>query len=153
MIRRPPRSTLFPYTTLFRSPRSMIQSAHLIISKLCSITNTEFPFAISICKDFKSFSISKKCRSEEHTSELQSPDHLVCRLLLEKKNKKDNNASLKKHPRPYLYLFFLLIMRRTRIFFFFFFNDTATTEIYTLSLHDALPISKIYDPVGAFDNI
>src|SRR5574344_645056 len=51
-------------------------------------------------------------RSEEHTSELQSPDHLVCRLLLEKKKN----------------------------FFFFFFNDTATTEIYTLSLHDALPI-------------
>src|SRR5574337_953975 len=55
-------------------------------------------------------------RSEEHTSELQSPLNLVCRLLLEKKKKKKNN------------------------FFFFFFNDTATTEIYTLSLHDALPI-------------
>src|SRR5258708_1333425 len=57
-------------------------------------------------------------RSEEHTSELQSPDHLVCRLLLEKKTK----------PLSFLSSFF-------------FFNDTATTEIYTLSLHDALPIS------------
>src|SRR5574344_606654 len=56
--------------------------------------------------------LPKRARSEEHTSELQSPDHLVCRLLLEQKN----------------------------IIFFFFFNDTATTEIYTLSLHDALPI-------------
>src|SRR5574337_290456 len=55
-------------------------------------------------------------RSEEHTSELQSPLNLVCRLLLEKKKKK--------------------------IIIFFFFNDTATTEIYTLSLHDALPISR-----------
>src|SRR5574342_468789 len=94
MIRRPPRSTLFPYTTLFRSrsggkpppgnggnPRSCAPSAS---------------------------------RSEEHTSELQSPPDLVCRLLLEKKKKKIN---------------------------IFFFNDTATTEIYTLSLHDALPIS------------
>src|SRR5258708_24907813 len=68
MIRRPPRSTLFPYTTLFRSraPRSAIwRSASRI-----SIRN-----ALN----------SSSARSEEHTSELQSPDHLVCRLLLEKK--------------------------------------------------------------------
>src|SRR5260370_1071821 len=57
-------------------------------------------------------------RSEEHTSELQSHLNLVCRLLLEKKKKR----------------------HRSSIPFFFFFNDTATTEIYTLSLHDALPI-------------
>src|SRR5256885_1512553 len=57
-------------------------------------------------------------RSEEHTSELQSPCNLVCRLLLEKT--KYNSVD----------------------FFFFFFNDTATTEIYTLSLHDALPIYR-----------
>src|SRR5256885_633648 len=60
-------------------------------------------------------------RSEEHTSELHSPCNLVCRLLLEKK----------KQDLPLCLL----------ITFFFFFNDTATTEIYTLSLHDALPIS------------
>src|SRR6266498_1932251 len=63
-------------------------------------------------------------RSEEHTSELQSRPHLVCRLLLEKKKNKRIPLSLSC-------LF---------SFFFFFFNDTATTEIYTLSLHDALPI-------------
>src|SRR5690554_2554945 len=62
-------------------------------------------------------------RSEEHTSELQSRPHLVCRLLLEKKNKTNNPI--------HLHCFLL----------FFFFTDTATTEIYTLSLHDALPIS------------
>src|SRR3712207_3045856 len=63
-------------------------------------------------------------RSEEHTSELQSRQYLVCRLLLEKKN---NNTS------P-------VCTSSTCLFFFF--NDTATTEIYTLSLHDALPISS-----------
>src|SRR5258708_13044436 len=67
MIRRPPRSTLFPYTTLFRSLRQ-----HLIARFLCKLA----------LKD----RIRMLLRSEEHTSELQSPDHLVCRLLLEKKN-------------------------------------------------------------------
>src|SRR6202171_6675041 len=66
MIRRPPRSTLFPYTTLFRSPfaREPLRRA------------TQSACGSRIC-----------CRSEEHTSELQSPSYLVCRLLLEKKNK------------------------------------------------------------------
>src|SRR5947207_766679 len=63
-------------------------------------------------------------RSEEHTSELQSHSDLVCRLLLEKK---------KSHMESYDYLKSLCCL-------YFFFNDTATTEIYTLSLHDALPI-------------
>src|SRR5258708_10528060 len=68
MIRRPPRSTLFPYTTLFRSlPRHCPRwSNRLAASKAGSAA-------------------AKRFRSEEHTSELQSPDHLVCRLLLEKK--------------------------------------------------------------------
>src|ERR1041385_6347068 len=88
MIRRPPRSTLFPYTTLFRSIfrfTSAMQtgcSGRLGRPALNNLINGN--------------------RSEEHTSELQSRLHLGCRLL--------------------------------------FFNDTATTEIYTLSLHDALPI-------------
>src|SRR5258708_16411244 len=68
MIRRPPRSTLFPYTTLFRS--SANASKNSLPSK--PMTPCKKPAA----------AIS---RSEEHTSELQSPDHLVCRLLLEKK--------------------------------------------------------------------
>src|ERR1039457_5225184 len=89
MIRRPPRSTLFPYTTLFRSPYGAavgkVESAE-VLSKLGLEAGRDFLY-----------------RSEEHTSELQSPCNLVCRL--------------------------------------FFLNDTATTEIYTLSLHDALPIS------------
>src|SRR5438552_6661283 len=67
MIRRPPRSTLFPYTTLFRSQRRM--------------TAVREPGRRSP----KLRNSSRSLRSEEHTSELQSPDHLVCRLLLEKK--------------------------------------------------------------------
>src|SRR5258708_15947620 len=68
MIRRPPRSTLFPYTTLFRSAQALFVTAHYEAESL------------------KGNNLSaKSSRSEEHTSELQSPDHLVCRLLLEKK--------------------------------------------------------------------
>src|SRR3990167_3959099 len=87
MIRRPPRSTLFPYTTLFRS-----------------ITNSTLPKPAQWWLFFQEITLSaiSPLRSEEHTSELQSQSNLVCPL--------------------------------------FFFNDTATTEIYTLSLHDALPI-------------
>src|SRR5256885_10316521 len=71
MIRRPPRSTLFPYTTLFRSIRLVGIHQVLLGSQLC------VPGTPSVCKR----------RSEEHTSELQSPCNLVCRLLLEKKKK------------------------------------------------------------------
>src|SRR5258708_26497292 len=73
MIRRPPRSTLFPYTTLFRSERSTLHRNAAGIER-------EEPIVID-----RLFSLCYPARSEEHTSELQSPDHLVCRLLLEKK--------------------------------------------------------------------
>src|ERR1022692_4317817 len=99
-------------------------------------------------------------RSEEHTSELQSPCNLVCRLLLEKKKTKPSKIkqTSRKHSRrrPYAsysflrvllwcclsFWFYSLCLVSWFFFFFFFFNDTATTEIYTLSLHDALPISS-----------
>src|SRR3989338_5279022 len=90
MIRRPPRSTLFPYTTLFRSHASCVTSSE--IAFLCGPTRT--------------IAAHYTVRSEEHTTELQSQFHITFRLLI------------------------------------FFFNDTATTEIYSLSLHDALPISR-----------
>src|SRR6202451_431837 len=127
MIRRPPRSTLFPYTTLFRS-------------------------SMSICAPSFSSAISRRStgrvpiRSEEHTSELQSPEYLVCRLLLEKKNDKkaekttcfsvhDSDSAPRARrtpahlpapahtrtqshtlpaPRNYLFFFFLLIGRPRR---------------------------------------
>src|SRR5256885_210023 len=91
-------------------------------------------------------------RSEEHTSELQSPCNLVCRLLLEKKKKSAGilrrNAAARDvgtdrcTVRDVLTHPILVTIRRILPSFFFFFNDTATTEIYTLSLHDALPISR-----------
>src|SRR5256885_9797533 len=74
MIRRPPRSTLFPYTTLFRSRLAIISP-----TKRCGKTTVLKLLGALACKP----------RSEEHTSELQSPCNLVCRLLLEKKKEND----------------------------------------------------------------
>src|SRR5258708_13290582 len=94
MIRRPPRSTLFPYTTLFRSHsresscstgaphRGSTGRATTRSGRCCPAPTTQ----------------AGSRRSEEHTSELQSPDHLVCRLLLEKKN---NTSHTSIHPQSY----------------------------------------------------
>src|SRR2546423_3776210 len=78
MIRRPPRSTLFPYTTLFRSSSRIWKSAASYSERQRRLFTTKS--GIRFC-----FSIAKQNRSEEHTSELQSLAYLVCRLLLEKK--------------------------------------------------------------------
>src|SRR5690348_17701085 len=98
MLRRPPRSTLFPYTTLFRSAaaidimRGFGLSANDVQARISDrrvlkalllgngLTEAQLPAAFA--------AIDKSERSEEHTSELQSPVHLVCRLLLEKKKNK-----------------------------------------------------------------
>src|SRR5258708_9895781 len=87
MIRRPPRSTLFPYTTLFRSEGNSFSTMSCALSDLACLT---MPFDKGLRDDVDRQSFSScevSLRSEEHTSELQSPDHLVCRLLLEKKKK------------------------------------------------------------------
>src|SRR5258708_26434217 len=96
MIRRPPRSTLFPYTTLFRSYQERLPWA----SADCRDTRGEFPgsdshFALAAgdLADSQAKMGIAAGRSEEHTSELQSPDHLVCRLLLEKKKNKSTSPS------------------------------------------------------------
>src|SRR5258708_29604334 len=83
MIRRPPRSTLFPYTTLFRS---LGLKASMGIRNTLRTINSQ-----NVVAKLEGSDPALKDRSEEHTSELQSPDHLVCRLLLEKKKKKRNN--------------------------------------------------------------
>src|SRR5256885_13122903 len=91
MIRRPPRSTLFPYTTLFRSfidlGAGMMHALHgldAVITDHHVPTEREIPKALR--SDLLRFAESQdRIRSEEHTSELQSPCNLVCRLLLEKK--------------------------------------------------------------------
>src|SRR5436305_5251166 len=80
MIRRPPRSTLFPYTTLFRS--ALPSRVSVWPSRVPSVDIT--PVDISSIQTLTNFFLP--LRSEEHTSELQSRPHLVCRLLLEKKN-------------------------------------------------------------------
>src|SRR3990167_8303360 len=97
MIRRPPRSPLFPYTTLFRSPWLSMYRVHTVKKKYKGM-----PRGLSL----------RRLRSEEHTSELQSQSNLLFR--------------------------------------FFFFNDTATTEISPLSLHDALPISLVEYVQGTY---
>src|SRR3989442_2897054 len=78
MIRRPPRSTLFPYTTLFRSAPSTTPCAAETAAREGSVYATARPTPIS------KYAATGVGRSEEHTSELQSRPHLVCRLLLEK---------------------------------------------------------------------
>src|SRR5579864_4012657 len=135
MIRRPPRSTLFPYTTLFRSARRL------------AWTGRE-------SRRFPGRSRHAGPRSEEHTSELQSHVNLVCRLLLEKKKRELRDlewyAMTVKTSTPHRNVpvktgetlrapdGLCLVVLEPR--FVFFFNEPATTEIYTLSLHDALPI-------------
>src|SRR5256885_6948537 len=85
MIRRPPRSTLFPYTTLFRSRASC---------RAVPSTGTRLSGASP--RRPRSLPSPSRTRSEEHTSELQSPCNLVCRLLLEKKKKVSGGANLDK---------------------------------------------------------
>src|SRR3954449_12485298 len=136
MIRRPPRSTLFPYTTLFRSD---------VRPTRAPAGGRSHPRRIPVT------------RSEEHTSELQSHSHLVCRLLLEKK-KTSNQAKAEqqspdaarqpshhaagtgKPPQSRRLPSTRLSTRSCSPSSFFFFNDPAPPEIYPLSLPAALPI-------------
>src|SRR2546427_5908625 len=87
MIRRPPRSTLFPYTTLFRSPAARLP--------LPAPTRARSGSARDTGPAYPACRATPACRSEEHTSELQSQSNLVCRLLLEKKKKKSHTQAEK----------------------------------------------------------
>src|SRR5438876_8195805 len=91
MIRRPPRSTLFPYTTLFRSGLAEFRREVIRLGAYLGWAESDV-------------------RSEEHTSELQSPVHLVCRLLLEKKKKKSNTS----HGRPLSHRSYVMIMHTAK---------------------------------------
>src|SRR3989454_9193604 len=94
MIRRPPRSTLFPYTTLFRSSWTTSNSAVATVSASGLVTGVAAGSGtITATSESQSGTAAITVRSEEHTSELQSPCNLVCRLLLEKK----------KNPHPELH--------------------------------------------------
>src|SRR5689334_24144065 len=97
MIRRPPRSTLFPYTTLFRSLPCLIP----LFAALAALLATDLLREVG------------RWRSEEHTSELQSQFHLVCRLLLEKKKKKKERSQyVIQHDHSH----FILVLLRHRRF-------------------------------------
>src|SRR2546422_3753277 len=99
MIRRPPRSTLFPYTTLFRSVSAPVDWLRIYLAKLGeTMLHSSWMVALMAVPIFAAYGVSYRggllfipyavltVRSEEHTSELQSRLHLLCRLLLEKKN-------------------------------------------------------------------
>src|SRR2546429_3489727 len=100
MIRRPPRSTLFPYTTLFRSLGLEELRAHA----LNNIGTARTRFEAAGVADIE--------RSEEHTSELQSRLHLVCRLLLEKKKKKKKHKSTAENNYPCKYIAILHVLSK-----------------------------------------
>src|SRR3989442_1211517 len=151
MIRRPPRSPLFPYTPLFRSINRGVR-----VRNHRHVHEVGFP----ACRNVRRENLLRERRSEEHTSELQSRPHLVCRLLLEKKNPNDEERCMgardgpqqpkitlrAAHARAVLHGSARFGSHPTRLpyamFVFFFFNDTATPEISPLSLHAALPIYK-----------
>src|SRR2546430_8336326 len=101
MIRRPPRSTLFPYTTLFRSQGNFIQHNYHwrdVLTKIRGAHVLKVGYEGWFGDDVEPFQGPWSHRSEEHTSELQSQSNLVCRLLLEKKKKKRNHQYRMQDP-------------------------------------------------------
>src|SRR5688572_30927451 len=97
MLRRPPRSTLFPYTTLFRSrvsdPHGRVTLGHnRLLGRVTRFLRVRHP-TVGGCSGLGLGSCPVCDRSEEHTSELQSQSNLVCRLLLEKKKKRNTNMT------------------------------------------------------------
>src|SRR5258708_18784398 len=101
MIRRPPRSTLFPYTTLFRSllksPLDLFATSLWVLVAAGLLLGRALVVAPASPSAPRALA-SALLRSEEHTSELQSPDHLVCRLLLEKKKQKTTRTRARRAP-------------------------------------------------------
>src|SRR2546426_5373850 len=97
MIRRPPRSTLFPYTTLFRSHALRREFAQ---HREWMIRGYAIGLAVATIRPIMGTFFAAALRSEEHTSELQSPCNLVCRLLLEKKKKVPRRSDLKPNIPP-----------------------------------------------------
>src|SRR5688572_31641635 len=93
MVRRPPRSTLFPYTTLFRSDEGGVRQANTDHERPAEVLlDAQREAELDVEQD-----LSRPLRSEEHTSELQSQSNLVCRLLLEKKNSSFTSEIKRSH--------------------------------------------------------
>src|SRR2546425_9633941 len=101
MIRRPPRSTLFPYTTLFRSPNVLLRpviEAALLPTLAYAAGPAELKYLPDAAPLYDLLGVARQApRSEEHTSELQSLAYLVCRLLLEKKKITNRKTELAQH--------------------------------------------------------
>src|SRR2546422_110386 len=135
MIRRPPRSTLFPYTTLFRSLRARGRGAARVRAGRAGRDDRERPRAGHRYRGAprragRGRAHAGGARIDRKSTRLNSSHGYISYAVFCLKKKKKNEEAT-----PYFSLL------RHFCFFFFFFNDTATTEIYTLSLHDALPIS------------
>src|SRR5256885_908213 len=131
MIRRPPRSTLFPYTTLFRSRLSDIRAGGLFCG----------PEATRSLRSLERQRALAKVLERNCLERLDLPGRPMGHRAGDRKSTRLNSSHL-----VISYAVFCLKKKKKSILlstFFFFFNDTATTEIYTLSLHDALPISAL----------
>src|SRR5689334_24736568 len=89
---RPPRPTLFPYTTLFRSKSAVVIGRSMIVGKPMALLLINAGATVTVCHSKTRHGLAH--RSEEHTSELQSQFHLVCRLLLEKKKKQTHHIPI-----------------------------------------------------------
>src|SRR6266513_1898274 len=131
MLRPPPRSTLFPYTTLFRSPPPRLRSEGI-------------DGRLAISQTIVSAASGDRKSTRLNSSHVSISYAVFCLKKKKKKKYRRKSKKKKKHKKIYYYLysifFFHFFYYFIFFFFFFFFNDTATTEIYTLSLHDALPI-------------
>src|SRR5256885_1386225 len=140
MIRRPPRSTLFPYTTLFRS-RPIAFGRQDDFFDLASVVHQGVGVEQLLPPASPALRVKTTPHHQDRKSTRLNSSHLVISyaVFCLKKKKKLPTSTYRRH--SLLISSFIFTLTSPRSFFFFFFNDTATTEIYTLSLHDALPIS------------
>src|SRR2546429_524566 len=150
MIRRPPRSTLFPYTTLFRSCLTNCFIIVVRLMRMFELNDYVDVFGIALVKVLRELRVgggrSPNCQDGDRKStRLNSSHGYISYAVFCLKKKKNNNV------KPICYRVLYMFM-----FFLFFFNDTATTEIYTLSLHDALPIlphELLHHCRSAYENV
>src|SRR5689334_2224273 len=139
MIRRPPRSTLFPYTTLFRSADAENLGCLLFVPAAPFESGDDELSLRLLERSADGRSLCARDRPDRKSTRLNSSHSSISYAVFCLKKKK------KHTPTHYLFISFttlhlLSVFFSSLLFSFFFFNDTATTEIYTLSLHDALPI-------------
>src|SRR2546427_92535 len=140
MIRRPPRSTLFPYTTLFRSEQ-LISDLPKLLPELDGDAAWERLIRDGRPRPALSALLDHAEADRKSTRLNSSHSQISYAVFCLKKKKKQNTRIERQHDiRATHALYVLIIIKLTLFLTFFFFNDTATTEIYTLSLHDALPI-------------